>query len=64
MLLRRQGILDAQDELHVWAAIDNAAFDKQTSPVNNGKVKYLDFRPDSCCFMVVASSSISDGGFS
>ena len=31
MLLCRQGILHAQYELHVWAVIDNAAIDKQTS---------------------------------
>ena len=47
MFLCRQGILDAQDELHVWAVIDNAAINKQTSAVNHGKVKDLDFRSDT-----------------
>ncbi len=47
MLLCRQCILDAENELHVWAVIDNPAIDKQTRAVNHGKVKDLDFRSDT-----------------
>ena len=50
MLLCRQCILDAEDELHVWAPIDNATINKQTSTMNHGKVKDLDFRPDTVLF--------------